>query len=106
MVRRTRRLHNTHHRELGKCGILLKIRQPCVRRDAIPLPWLLVTCHWCCGLIVGGCSQCLKHHVELSRILKHSERVALWRAVRSGDLVASQALADWYRDHIEGLIEE
>lgn len=88
------------------CGVKLTVKQPYVRKGGIPFPWLSVACHWCSGSIAGGCSQCLKHHQELARVLAHPERVALWRAVRAMDTTASAQLADWYRDNVQGLIEE
>ena len=101
-VKRTAHLGEKH----TGCGVKLTIKQPYVRKDGIPFPWLSVACHWCDGDIHGGCSQCLKHHQALARALAHPTRQALWRAVRQMDGVASLQLADWYRDHVPGLIEE
>jgi len=50
--------------------------------------------------------NCVQHHKAVIEALYHPEREALAIAQRAGDKVAGKLLADWYRDHIPGLIEE
>lgn len=69
-------------------------------------PWIDVVCPWCDGKIAGGCMICVHHHNTMVEALHHPERKALAMAQRAGDRLAGKLLADWYRDHIPGLIEE
>lgn len=69
-------------------------------------PWLDVVCSWCDGSIAGGCMVCVQCHNTMIEALHHPERKALAMAQRAGDKLAGKLLADWYRDHIPGLIEE
>ena len=69
-------------------------------------PWIDVICPWCKGQVAGGCMVCVWHHEAMIEALHHPERKALVMAHRTGDPLAGRLLADWYRDHIPGLIEE
>lgn len=69
-------------------------------------PWIDVICPWCKGQVAGGCMVCVRHFEAMIEALHHPERKALVMAHRTGDPLAGRLLADWYRDHIPGLIEE
>lgn len=69
-------------------------------------PWIDVICPWCKGEIAGGCMVCVHHHRAMIEALHHPERVAIARAAKVMEPGAREQLADWYRDHIPGLIEE
>lgn len=83
----------------GRCGVRLAFLRS-------GQPWIDVVCPWCKGKVAGGCMVCLRHHQVMIAALYHPERKALVIAQRSGDKLAGKLLADWYRDHIPGLIEE
>ena len=82
-----------------KCGVRMSLLKS-------GHPWLDIVCPWCKGQVAGGCMVCVWHHEAMIEALHHPERKALVMAHRTGDPLAGRLLADWYRDHIPGLIEE
>ena len=84
-----------------KCGVRLQLLG-----GNKSTPWLDILCPWCKGQVAGGCMVCVRHYQAMIEALRHPERKAITHAMRRGDPIAAGQLADWYRDHIPGLIEE
>lgn len=69
------------------------------------IPWLDVVCPHCRPTF-PSCDRCRPLHEQRVWAYSNPERIAIAQEAFSGDCMVGKLLADWYRDNVQGLIEE